>query len=139
MPNYLTTAAAEISVVVQVETVKGSKNLEAIANVDGVDGVFFGPADLSASMDLLGKPDYPVVREPIRAGVKLTLAAKKAADGLAPNPAFVKECLEAGAPFVAVGTDIGLLSLGVAQWAAAYEKSESSLQNEERVVTEKRC
>lgn len=56
IPDYLNTAADELCVLVQVETVQGLDNLSAIAAVDGVDGVFFGPADLSASMGLLGKP-----------------------------------------------------------------------------------
>src|SRR5471032_3049602 len=56
IPDYLHTAAEELCVLVQVETVQGLENLSAITAVEGIDGVFFGPADLSASMGLLGKP-----------------------------------------------------------------------------------
>ena len=53
--GYLQNADQEICVVVQVESVKGLANLPEIAAVEGVDGVFFGPADLAASMGHLGK------------------------------------------------------------------------------------
>ena len=56
-------ATQEMCVLVQVESVKGLANLAPIAAVEGVDGVFFGPADLAASMGLLGKPADPTVQE----------------------------------------------------------------------------
>jgi 4-hydroxy-2-oxoheptanedioate aldolase len=120
VPDYLATAAAELCVLVQVETVQGLANLKAIANVDGVDGVFFGPADLSASMGFLGKPGEPAVREAIRAGIRTVREAGKAAGVLAPDRAFATEYLEAGATFVAVGTDTGLLSRAAAELAGSY-------------------
>ncbi|MPW20533.1 4-hydroxy-2-oxoheptanedioate aldolase [Paraburkholderia sp. CNPSo 3157] len=120
VPDYLATASDELCVLVQVETLQGLSNLDAIANVDGVDGVFFGPADLSASMGFLGKPGEPVVREAIREGIRTVHAAGKAAGVLAPDRAFAAEYLEAGATFVAVGTDTGLLSRAAADLAASY-------------------
>src|SRR5579859_4819444 len=79
IPDYLNTAAHELCVLVQVETVQGMENLSAIAAVEGVDGVFFGPSDLSASMGLLGKPGDVRVREAIRNGIQTVLRAGKAA------------------------------------------------------------
>ena len=61
VPDYLHGADAEICLLVQVETTTGLANLAEIAAVEGVDGVFFGPADLSASMGLLGQPAHPDV------------------------------------------------------------------------------
>jgi 4-hydroxy-2-oxoheptanedioate aldolase len=121
IPDYLTTAANELCVLVQVETVQGMENLPAIAAVDGVDGVFFGPSDLSASMGLLGKPGHPTVREAIRNGIQTVRRAGKAAGVLAPDPAIAADYLEAGATFVAVGTDTGLLSRAAADLAGSYK------------------
>ncbi|MFM0133363.1 4-hydroxy-2-oxoheptanedioate aldolase [Paraburkholderia sediminicola] len=123
IPDYLTTAAQELCVLVQVETVQGMENLPAIAKVEGVDGVFFGPADLSASMGLLGKPGDASVREAICNGIRKVREAGKAAGVLAPDAGIAAEYLAAGATFVAVGTDTGLLSKAAADLAAAYKKT----------------
>ncbi|WP_454807646.1 4-hydroxy-2-oxoheptanedioate aldolase [Paraburkholderia fungorum] len=121
IPDYLNTAADELCVLVQVETVQGLENLSAIAAVDGVDGVFFGPADLSASMGLLGKPGDARVRGAICSGIGKVRDAGKAAGGLAPDAGIAGEYLAAGASFVAVGTDTGLLSRAAADLAALYK------------------
>lgn len=127
IPDYLGTAASELCVLVQVETVSGMQNLSAIAGVNGVDGVFFGPSDLSASMGLLGQPGDARVREAIAAGIRTVRAAGKAAGVLAPDPAIAREYLAAGATFVAVGSDTGLLSRAAADLAAAYKAPAASL------------
>ncbi|MFM0377348.1 4-hydroxy-2-oxoheptanedioate aldolase [Paraburkholderia strydomiana] len=126
IPDYLTRAADELCVLVQVETVEGMNNLAAIAAVDGVDGVFFGPADLSASMGLLGQPGEASVREAIRGGIESVRRAGKAAGVLAPDRAIAEEYLAAGATFVAVGTDTGLLSRAAADLAASYKNTAGS-------------
>lgn len=110
VPAYLERAAEEICVLVQVETVAGLGQLDAIAQVEGVDGVFFGPADLSASMGLLGKPGADRVRNAILNGIDAVRGAGKSAGVLAPDEALAREYMAAGANFVAVGTDVGLLS-----------------------------
>lgn len=107
--GYLQQADGEMCVLVQVETVTGLQNLQAIAAVDGVDGVFFGPADLSASMGHLGNPGHPEVQRAILEGIASVRAAGKAPGILATDPALAKQYLEAGALFVAVGLDTGLL------------------------------
>ncbi|SIT48522.1 putative 2,4-dihydroxyhept-2-ene-1,7-dioic acid-like aldolase [Paraburkholderia ribeironis] len=123
IPDYLNAAADELCVLVQVESVQAMDNLAAIAGVEGVDGVFFGPADLSASMGLLGKPGDASVREAIRHGIATVRNAGKAAGVLAPDPAIAADYLAAGAAFVAVGTDTGLLSRAAADLAASYKKT----------------
>nr|WP_175801485.1 4-hydroxy-2-oxoheptanedioate aldolase [Burkholderia anthina] len=132
VPDYLSSASDELCVLVQVETVTGLANLEAIANVDGVDGVFFGPADLSASMGFLGKPGEASVRAAIREGIRTVRQAGKAAGVLAPDHAFASEYLEAGATFVAVGTDTGLLSHAAAQLATRYKGEHAARPGGER-------
>ena len=130
VPGYLNTAANELCVLVQVETVKGLANVRSIADVDGVDGVFFGPADLSASMGLLGKPGAPEVREAIRKGIEIARECGKAAGVLAADREFAREYIDAGATFVAVGTDTGLLSTAASQLAASYKGSDTVAKSE---------
>ena len=120
VPDYLTTAASELCVLVQVETVTGLANLEAIVHVDGVDGVFFGPSDLSASMGLLGKAGDPAVRDAVLGGIRIVCAAHKAAGVLTTDRALARAYLDAGALFVAVGTDIGILGAAAAELKQAF-------------------
>ncbi|WP_345814879.1 4-hydroxy-2-oxoheptanedioate aldolase [Paraburkholderia sp. PREW-6R] len=123
VPDYLNRASEELCVLVQVETMQGMQNLPEIAAVDGIDGVFFGPSDLSASMGLLGQPGDASVREAIRHGIDTVREAGKAAGVLAPDPGIAADYLAAGATFVAVGTDTGLLSRAAADLAASYKNS----------------
>jgi len=123
VPDYLDRAADELCVIVQAETVQSMQNLPAIAAVEGIDGVFFGPSDLSASMGLLGKPGDASVRAAIRDGIEIVRRAGKAAGVLAPARAIAEEYLAAGAAFVAVGTDTGLLSRAAGELAASYKRA----------------
>jgi 4-hydroxy-2-oxoheptanedioate aldolase len=126
--DYLHTAQNELCVLVQVESQLGMSNLAAIAAVDGVDGVFFGPADLSASMGFLGKPGEPAVRGAICAGIRTVASAGKASGVLATDTAIAEAYLGAGASFVAVGTDTGLLSRAAADLARQFKGSQTTLQ-----------
>jgi 4-hydroxy-2-oxoheptanedioate aldolase len=120
--DYLHGAADQLCVLVQVETANALAQLNEIAAVDGVDGVFFGPADLSASMGLLGQPGAPAVREAIVAGIRAVRAHGKAAGVLAPDRAIAHEYLQAGATFVAVGSDVSLLARSASELAAAFRQ-----------------
>jgi len=122
VPGYLQSAADELCVLVQVEATQALAQLDAIAAVEGVDGVFFGPADLSASMGLLGQPGAGAVREVIRKGIRTVRAQGKAAGVLSADPAIAAEYLEAGATFVAVGSDVSLLARGASDLASRFRQ-----------------
>jgi 4-hydroxy-2-oxoheptanedioate aldolase len=116
--DYLNQANDQMCLLVQAETVEAVKNLKAIAGTDGVDGVFFGPADLSASMGYRGQPGHPAVQKVILDGMATVKAAGKAAGILATDPQLAQTYLDAGALFVAVGVDTTLLvkaATGLAQ------------------------
>jgi len=132
VPNYLQQAADELCVLVQVETTTGLSHLSAIADVEGVDGVFFGPSDLSASMGLLGKGGAEPVREAIRNGIDLVRRAGKAAGVLAPDETYAREYLAAGATFVAVGTDVSLLSTAAHKLLVKYRDGSDDRQKADR-------
>ena len=108
----------------QVESLKGIDNLDSICAVEGVDGVFFGPADLSASMGLLGRSTAPQVQTVLDEGIQRVTAKGKAAGVLTTDSALAKKHLRLGALFVAVGVDTSLL-VRAAQGLAATFKSDS--------------
>ena len=108
--NYLHEADDQMCVLVQAETTKAIGNLAAIAATEGVDGVFFGPSDLSASMGLLGQPTHPDVQRTILDGMALVRAAGKATGIIWPDRKLARAYLDAGAQFVAVGVDLMLLT-----------------------------
>lgn len=108
-PNYLQTANEEICVLIQIETLKGVESLSDILAVEGVDGVFIGPADLSAAMGHIGNPAHPDVQKVIEESICLIKNAGKAAGILMADKTLAKKYIELGAKFVAVGSDTGLL------------------------------
>ncbi|PII60647.1 2,4-dihydroxyhept-2-ene-1,7-dioic acid aldolase [Serratia sp. OLCL1] len=110
VPDYLQQADEQMCVLVQIETREAVKNLEAILQVEGVDGVFIGPADLSADMGFAGNPQHPEVQRTIDDAIARIRAAGKAPGILMANKALAQRYLEAGALFVAVGVDTTLLA-----------------------------
>lgn len=119
--DYIHLANDEMCLLVQAETTLAMKNLETIAQLDGIDGVFFGPADLSASMGYRGQPGHPEVQDAILQGIATVKAAGKAPGVLATDTALARKYLEAGALFVAVGVDTTLLVRAAAQLAAQFK------------------
>lgn len=110
VPGYLTKANDEMCVLVQVETRTALEQLEAIAKVDGVDGVFIGPSDLAASLGHLGNPQHAEVQNAMQDAVKRLKALKKPAGILTGNEEEARRYIDWGYLFVAVGADIGLLA-----------------------------
>lgn len=110
IPDYVATANEQVCLLVQVETRKGMENLDAIAAVDGVDGVFIGPSDLAADMGYLGDSAADAVQDAIRDGLGRIAAAGKAPGILAVEDAVARRYAEWGAQFLAVGIDVVLLA-----------------------------
>jgi len=119
--DYARRADAEICVLVQVETKPALDQLEAICAVDGVDGVFIGPADLHASMGHPGETSNAAVMPLIEDAMRRIRKAGKAPGYLSPVEADAKRMLAAGALFVAVGADVGLLARGAEALAAKFK------------------
>ncbi len=119
--DYLNSADEEMCLLVQVETLTAVKNLAAIAATEGVDGVFFGPADLSASMGYRGQPGHPEVQKMIFESIAIVRAAGKAAGILMADKALAQKYLDAGAQFVAVGVDTTLLVRAATELSAVFK------------------
>jgi len=108
--GYAKKAQEEICVLVQAETKQALDNLEAICAVEGVDGVFIGPADLHASLGYAGETANPAVVPMIEEAMRRIRKAKRAPGYLTPVEADAKRMLAAGCLFCAVGADVGLLA-----------------------------
>ncbi|PLS31892.1 2-keto-3-deoxy-L-rhamnonate aldolase [Bifidobacterium margollesii] len=119
IPNYMRDAKNEICLLVQVESQEALDNIEDIASVEGVDGIFIGPADLSAS---LGHPDDPAaIMDQVYDAFKVIKAHGKAVGFLAFDVNVAKEAFSRGANFVAVAGDTDLYVKALAADIAQYK------------------
>ena len=125
VPGYLHQANDEICLLLQVETATAMENLDAILAVDGVDGVFIGPSDLSASMGHIGDAGHPEVREAIGHGLASIKAAGKLAGLLCMDPELVASYVEQGADFVGVGVDTLILGQGMVRLAEQFKSGKT--------------
>jgi 4-hydroxy-2-oxoheptanedioate aldolase len=119
--GYLDQADAQMCLLVQIENREGLANLDAIAAVEGVDGVFIGPADLSASMGHRGNPGHPEVQAAIEDAIVRIQKAGKAAGILSADEKLARRYIELGATFVAVGVDTTVLMRGLQTLAAKFK------------------
>ncbi|HSV53126.1 MAG TPA: 4-hydroxy-2-oxoheptanedioate aldolase [Burkholderiaceae bacterium] len=120
-PNYLHEANDRVCLLVQVETREALARIDEIAAVEGVDGVFIGPADLSASMGLIGQPTHPQVKAAIEGAIRAIARAGKAPGILCADEALARRYIAAGASFVAVGVDTTLLVKAATSLAARFK------------------
>jgi 4-hydroxy-2-oxoheptanedioate aldolase len=118
--DYFGRAHEELCVLLQVESQLGLENLEKIAKVDGVDGVFVGPGDLSAALGYLGKPGHPEVVQVIDGAIERIRACGSVAGVLTGDAALAQHYIDQGCLFTAVGADLGLLASGAEQLAAKF-------------------
>jgi 4-hydroxy-2-oxoheptanedioate aldolase len=121
--SYVHEADAQVCLLVQAETETSLRHLDAIAATEGVDGVFIGPADLSASMGHVGNPGHPEVQAAIADAIGRIVKADKAAGILSTDENQARRYLELGATFVAVGVDTSLLAQATSALAARFKSS----------------
>lgn len=107
--EYIQTADQEICVLLQVENRAGIAALDEILTVEGVDGVFIGPADLSTDMGFQGDSAHPEVRQVIADALSKITASGKAPGILGVSEDATQSYLDMGAQFLAVGIDVLLL------------------------------
>jgi 4-hydroxy-2-oxoheptanedioate aldolase len=119
--DYATRAHEEICMLVQLETQRALDNLEAICAVEGVDGVFIGPADLHASLGHAGQIANPQVKPLIDEAIRRIRKCGRAPGILTPSEADAHHWLDCGALFVAVGADVGILARGAESLAAKFK------------------
>ncbi len=120
--GYFARADEETCLIVQIESRAGLDNLAAILAVDGVDGVFIGPADLAASLGFLGQPMHAEVKAAIEAAIRQIAAAGKAPGVFASDPATARHYRGCGASFIAVGADTSLLRNAAVALASTFKE-----------------
>ncbi|MFQ1061342.1 4-hydroxy-2-oxoheptanedioate aldolase [Bordetella trematum] len=118
LPDYLHEANDSMCVLVQVETRRGIEALDEICAVDGVEGVFIGPADLAADYGHLGNPG--AVREIIEQALARIRSHGKAAGILMGDAAMADHYRSCGSLFTAVGVDATLLARAAEALAARH-------------------
>jgi 4-hydroxy-2-oxoheptanedioate aldolase len=123
VPGYLQRANDQICVLVQLETAEALESLEQIAAIDGVDGIFIGPSDLAASLGHLGNPSHPDVQGAIESAARRLSALGKPAGILTAVEDDARRYIEWGFRFVAVGTDLSLLTKNADALARVFKPS----------------
>jgi 4-hydroxy-2-oxoheptanedioate aldolase len=119
--DYAQHCEDELCVIVQVESKLGLENVEEIASVEGVDGVFIGPGDLAAALGHVGNLTHPDVLAAIEDAIRRIKACGKPPGILTGDEALARRYIELGCVFTAVGSDIGLLTRGADQLAAKFK------------------
>lgn len=110
--DYYNKAQKEICVLVQCETKEAIQNIPNICKVDGVDGIFIGPSDLSSSLGKIGEFEDTEVQDLIYKGLDLSNKFKKPAGILTGKKEYAKKYIESGFTFVAVNSDTNLFARG---------------------------
>ncbi|MDH0648544.1 4-hydroxy-2-oxoheptanedioate aldolase [Pseudomonas sp. GD03858] len=126
IPGYLDLADEQVCLLVQIENREGLANLDEICAVEGVDGVFIGPADLSAAMGHRGNPGHPEVQAAIEGAIARIGRAGKAAGILSADETLARRYIELGAAFVAVGVDTTVLMRGLQRLAGVFKEGVAS-------------
>lgn len=120
--DYHRNAHLDTCILVQLESRAALKEIEAIAAVDGVDGMFIGPSDLAADFGHLADTKHPEVQAAVHDAAKRIRAAGKSAGTLSSNLDDVEPLFEKGFNFTAAGSDVGLLVRGAESVAARFHK-----------------
>jgi 4-hydroxy-2-oxoheptanedioate aldolase len=121
--NYHANAHLDTCILVQLETRTALSQIEAIAAVDGVDGLFIGPSDLAADFGHLGNPKHPEVQAAIKDAGQRIRATGKSAGTLSGNLDDVEFLFGLGFNFTATGSDAGILARGAERVAAQFHKN----------------
>jgi 4-hydroxy-2-oxoheptanedioate aldolase len=118
--DYLRRANDEVALLVQIESAAALPHIGDIARVDGVDGLFIGPADLAATLGHRGRSDHPDVRAAIDRVIEEAGRAGKPVGTLTGDEKLAREFVAAGCSFVAVGVDTALLARATSKLAAKF-------------------
>ncbi|MEM6985335.1 MAG: aldolase/citrate lyase family protein [Pseudomonadota bacterium] len=110
--DYFSRVEDETAVLVQVETRSAVALASEIGTRDGVDGVFFGPADISADIGRLGQPMHEDTWQLIKPAAQKLIQAGVPVGTLVLDPQFARQLIDEGFSFVACGSDLALLARG---------------------------
>lgn len=121
--NYHRNAHLDTCVLVQIETRAAVAQIEAIAAIEGIDGIFIGPSDLAADFGQLGNPKHPEVQAAVKDAAERIRATGKSAGTLSGSLDDVEFLFGLGFNFTAAGSDVGILARGAEGVAARFKKN----------------
>ena len=117
--DYLKRAGDRVGIIAQIESAAALEQVDAIAAVEGIDGLFVGPADLAASLGHLGNPRHPDVQAAIETARQAITRAGKPAGIFALDAEDARARAKQGFAFISIGTDIGLIARGASALLAS--------------------
>jgi 4-hydroxy-2-oxoheptanedioate aldolase len=124
--DYLKRANDQVAVIVQLETPEAIERLSEIAAVPGIDAVFVGPGDLAAAMGHIGNIAHPEVQRLIERAAKMARVAGKPVGIVGPNPDMVRCFIDYGYSYVAVASDIAMMTSRAAEWLGSLRGSSTT-------------
>ncbi|WP_347454150.1 4-hydroxy-2-oxoheptanedioate aldolase [Acinetobacter thermotolerans] len=130
IPNYYQKAHEDICLLIQIESVKGLESLDEILKIEGIDGVFIGAVDLSATMGYEGNPNHPEVQKAVVDAIQHIRAAGKAAGILSTQHEVTQKYLDLGTEFVAVGVDTSVLMNSLRELLSKYKEVTEFVKSE---------
>lgn len=110
--DYYSEVENQTAILIQLETVQAVDRALDVATVEGIDGIFFGPADIGADMGILGNPMHEDIWALIRPAARKLMERGMPVGTLVSDPDFAAQLLNDGFSFVACGSDAGLLARG---------------------------
>jgi 2-keto-3-deoxy-L-rhamnonate aldolase RhmA len=120
--DYVKTANVSTAVIVQAEHVDAVENIDEIVEVDGVDAVFIGPYDLSASMGRMGQIDHPDVVAAIERVGDACRRRDMALGYFGTTAESVQDYIDRGYHLICAGVDAGFVNAGAEQVLQALRK-----------------
>ena len=128
IPDYYATAHENICLLIQIESVEGLANLDDILKVEGIDGIFIGAVDLSATMGYEGNPNHPEVQKAVIDAIQRIRASGKAAGILSTQHEATEQYIALGTEFVAVGVDTSVLMQSLRTLLQQYKPDAEQVQ-----------
>lgn len=122
VPDFAATENSRVALIVQLETAEAIGELEAIASIDGIDALFIGPGDLSATMGHVGQLTHPDVLAITADAVRRAKALGKPIGTVGGTPEVCAKYREIGFDFIAIASDLGLLMRGAQAACAALKR-----------------
>lgn len=129
MPEYFFEANDEIVVLAQIETEEGFNNVGSIAAVDGIDGLFMGPADLSANLGIYGEWDSDEFMQAVDSILTAADSAGTPVSTLTTDPADITKWMNVGFDFLMAGTDTSHLVRGAENAIATFNAAVENREN----------
>ncbi len=119
--EYMEWANSSTLILPQCETRECLDDLEEIVAVDGIDGVFIGPYDLSISLGIPSRFDEPLFKNAVKRVIDVCHAAGKLAFAFVAGTEGAKEHIANGMDGVIVGIDLGILQAGYKEIVEAFK------------------